>query len=345
MRAQAERRSVIRQRGGGRGFIRSTGMAVPEKVVTNADLEKVVDTTDEWIRTRSGIRERRMCAEGQHTADLAAEAGTKALAEAGLDPLDVEIIILSTATPDHLLPATACETQARMGADHAAGFDISAACAGWIYGLTIADGLIATAGYRNVLVIGAEKMSAILDYSDRTTCVLFGDGAGAALVGPGEDETHRGSGLLATHMKTDGRHARLLWRPAGGAALPSSPDTQADRLEYVKQEGREVFKSAVLAMEESSRIVLDAAGLTIDDVDLVIPHQANSRIIDAVADRLAVPMERVFVNIDRYGNTSSASIPIALDEARRQGRTGPGDTILMTAFGGGLAWGATLLRL
>ncbi|HUP00691.1 MAG TPA: beta-ketoacyl-ACP synthase III [Gemmatimonadota bacterium] len=343
MRAQAERLPLLKPHG--RGFVRSTGMAVPERVVTNDDLARIVDTSDEWIRTRSGIRERRMCAEGQNTADLAAEAGLKALEEAGVDPLEVEVIILSTATPDHLLPATACETQARMGADRAAGFDISAACAGWIYGLTIADGLLTTGVYQNVLVIGAEKMSAILDYTDRTTCVLFGDGAGAALLGPGDDPADGGSGLLATHMQTDGRQAEILWRPAGGAAMPSTLETQAERLEYVKQEGREVFKSAVLAMEESSRIVLHRAGLTIDEVDWVIPHQANIRIIDAVAKRLNVPMSRVFVNIDRYGNTSSASIPIALDEARKQGRTGVGDTILMTAFGGGLAWGAALLRL
>ncbi len=345
MRAQAEGQLLDRSERRTRGFLRATGMAVPDKVVTNSDLEKIVETSDEWIRTRSGIRERRMCAEGENTADLAAEAGAKALEEAGVDPLDVEIIIVSTATPDHLLPATACEAQARLGADRAAAFDISAACAGWLYGVTLADGLLATGAYDNVLVIGAEKMSAILDYTDRSTCVLFGDGAGAALLGPGGDPRDGGSGLLATHMQTDGRQARLLWRPAGGAALPSTPETQGARLEYVKQEGREIFRRAVLAMEESSRIVLDRAGLSIADVDLVVPHQANKRIIDAVAERLDVPMERIYVNIDRYGNTSSASIPIALDEARREGRAGEGDIVLMTAFGGGLAWGAVLLRL
>jgi 3-oxoacyl-[acyl-carrier-protein] synthase-3 len=321
------------------GFIRGTGMAVPDRVVTNADLEKIVDTTDEWIRTRSGIRERRMCEEGQNTADMAALAARRALESAGVDPLDVDVLILSTATPDHLLPSTACETQARIGAHRAAAFDISAACAGWLYGLTIAHGLIRSGSHRHVLVVGAEKMSAIIDYSDRATCVLFGDGAGAALVG-GD-----GSGLLASHIQTDGRFAQLLWRPAGGAALPSTPETQAQRLEYVKQEGREVFKRAVLAMEESSRAVLARTGLGIADVDLVIPHQANIRIIESLAKRLDVPSERVFINIDRYGNTSSASIPIALDEAVRQGRVGRGDTILMTAFGGGLAWGSILLRL
>jgi 3-oxoacyl-[acyl-carrier-protein] synthase-3 len=344
MRTWAQRHLMTEPRSHQRGFVRSTGMAVPDRVVTNADFEKILDTSDEWIRTRSGIRERRMCAEGQNTADLAAGAGSRALESAGVDPLDVEVIILSTATPDHLLPATACETQALLGADRAAAFDISAACAGWLYGITLADGLLTTGAFENVLVIGAEKMSAIIDYTDRATCVLFGDGAGAALLGPG-DRSGRGSGLLATHMQTDGRRSELLWRPAGGVAMPSTPETQAQRLEYVKQEGREIFKTAVLAMEESSRIVLDRAGLSIDDVDIVVPHQANLRIIEGVAKRLGVPMERVYVNIDRYGNTSSASIPIALDEARREGRAGEGDTVLMTAFGGGLAWGSVLLRL
>ncbi len=320
------------------GFVRGTGMAVPDRVVTNADLEKIVDTTDEWIRTRSGIRERRMCEEGQNTADLAAEACRNALEAAAMDPLDVDVIVLSTATPDHLLPSTACETQARIGAHRAAAFDISAACAGWLYGLTIANGLLRSGSHRQALVVGAEKMSAIIDYGDRATCVLFGDGAGAVAVGPE-------GGLLASHIQTDGRFAQLLWRPAGGAAMPSTPETQAQRLEFVKQEGREVFKCAVLAMEESSRAVLARAGLGMSDIDLVVPHQANIRIIEALAKRLAVPMERVYVNIDRFGNTSSASIPIALDEVVRQGRVSRGDTILMTAFGGGLAWGSVLLRI
>ena len=256
-----------------------------------------------------------------------------------MDPLDVDVIVLSTATPDHLLPSTACETQARIGAHRAAAFDISAACAGWLYGLTIANGLIRSGSHRHALVVGSEKMSAIIDYSDRATCVLFGDGAGAVAVGP------EGHGLLASHIQTDGRFAQLLWRPAGGAAMPSTPETQAQRLEFVKQEGREVFKRAVLAMEESSHAVLARAGIGIDEVDLVIPHQANIRIIEALAKRLAVPMDRLYVNIDRYGNTSSASIPIALDEVVRQGRVTRGDTILMTAFGGGLAWGSVLLRI
>jgi 3-oxoacyl-[acyl-carrier-protein] synthase-3 len=327
-----------------RGVVQGTGLAVPERILTNAELEKMVDTTDEWIRTRSGIRERRICAPGQHTRDLAAEAGSKALEEAEVDPADVDVVIVSTATPDHLLPSTACEAQPLIGCNNAACFDISAACAGWVYGLALADGLLATRLYRHILVIGAEKMSAIIDYTDRTTCVLFGDGAGAALIGPpgsGSDD----SGILATHMQTDGTRATMLWRPAGGAAMPSSEETRAERLEYVKQEGREVFKSAVLAMEESSRIALDRAGLDMNDVDLVIPHQANIRIIHAVGSRLGVPDDKVYVNIDRYGNTSSASIPIGLDEARAEGRVGPGSTILMTAFGGGFAWGSVVLRL
>jgi 3-oxoacyl-[acyl-carrier-protein] synthase-3 len=325
-----------------RAVIRATGMSVPDKIVTNADFERIVDTSDEWITTRTGIKERRMCASGENTADMAAEAARRTLDEAELGPEDVDVLILSTATPDHLLPATACETQALLGCENAAAFDISAACAGWLYGISLADALITSGMHENVLVIGSEKMSAILDYTDRTTCVLFGDGAGAALVTPGEGN---GSGILATHMRTNGRQARLLWRPAGGAALPSTDETRSGRMEFVKQEGREIFKQAVVSMDESCRRVLETAGLNISEVDLVIPHQANIRIIEAVAKRLGVEDGRVFINIDRYGNTSSASIPIALDEARRQGRIGEGSMILMTAFGGGLSWGASLVVL
>ena len=325
-----------------RSIIAATGMTVPEKVVTNADFERIVDTSDEWITTRTGIKERRMCADGQNTADMAADAGRKALEEAGLAPADVDVLILSTATPDHLLPATACETQALLGLENAVAFDISAACAGWLYGITLVDALLTSGLYENGLVIGAEKMSAILDYTDRTTCVLFGDGAGAGLVVPGDGD---GRGILASHMRTNGRQANLLWRPAGGAAMPSTDATRSEGMEYVKQEGREIFKQAVTCMEDACRRVLEIAGMTIADVDLVIPHQANIRIIEGVAKRLGVENERVFVNIDRYGNTSSASIPIAFDEARRQGRAGPGSTVLMTAFGGGLAWGSALIKL
>jgi 3-oxoacyl-[acyl-carrier-protein] synthase-3 len=317
-------------------------MSVPDKIVTNADFERIVDTSDEWITTRTGIKERRMCASGQNTADMAAEAARRTLDEAELGPADVDVLILSTATPDHLLPATACETQALLGCENAAAFDISAACAGWLYGISLADALITSGMHENVLVIGSEKMSAILDYTDRTTCVLFGDGAGAALVTPGGGN---GRGILATHMRTNGRQARLLWRPAGGAALPSTDETRSDRMEFVKQEGREIFKQAVVCMDESCRRVLETAGLNISEVDLVIPHQANIRIIEAVTKRLGVEDGRVFINIDRYGNTSSASIPIALDEARREGRIGEGSMILMTAFGGGLSWGASLVVL
>jgi 3-oxoacyl-[acyl-carrier-protein] synthase-3 len=323
-------------------LIRATGMSVPEKVVTNADFESIVDTSDEWITTRTGIKERRICAENQNTADMAAAAGRVTLADAGLDPEDVDVLILSTATPDHLLPATACEAQAMVGCENAAAFDISAACAGWLYGVSLADALITSGAHDNVLVIGSEKMSAILDYTDRTTCVLFGDGAGAALVTRSGGD---GRGILGTHMRTNGRHARLLWRPAGGAAMPSTDETRSERMEFVKQEGREIFKQAVMCMEDACLRVLDATDRRISDIDLVIPHQANIRIIDSLAGRLDVESDRVFVNIDRYGNTSSASIPIALDEARRQGRVGEGSTILMTAFGGGLAWGASVIVL
>lgn len=325
-----------------RAVIRATGMSVPDKIVTNADFERILDTSDEWITSRTGIKERRLCASDQNTADMAAEAARRTLEEADLAPEDIDVLILSTATPDHLLPATACETQALLGCENAAAFDISAACAGWLYGVSLADGLITAGMHENVLVIGSEKMSAILDYTDRTTCVLFGDGAGAALVTAGGGN---GRGILATHMRTNGRQARLLWRPAGGAAQPSTDETRSDRMEFVKQEGREIFKQAVVSMEESCHRVLEMTGLNISEVDLVIPHQANIRIIEAVAKRLDVEDGRVFINIDRYGNTSSASIPIALDEARRQGRIGEGSLILMTAFGGGLSWGASLVVL
>lgn len=325
-----------------RAVIRATGMSVPDKIVTNADFERILDTSDEWITSRTGIKERRLCANDQNTADMAAEAARRTLEEADLAPEDIDVLILSTATPDHLLPATACETQALLGCENAAAFDISAACAGWLYGVSLADGLITAGMHENVLVIGSEKMSAILDYTDRTTCVLFGDGAGAALVTAGGGN---GRGILATHMRTNGRQARLLWRPAGGAAQPSTDETRSDRMEFVKQEGREIFKQAVVSMEESCHRVLEMTGLNISEVDLVIPHQANIRIIEAVAKRLDVEDGRVFINIDRYGNTSSASIPIALDEARRQGRIGEGSLILMTAFGGGLSWGASLVVL
>jgi 3-oxoacyl-[acyl-carrier-protein] synthase III len=327
-----------------RGVVQGTGMAVPERIMTNAELEKIVDTTDEWITTRSGIKERHVCAPGEHTRDLAAAAGRKAMEDAGVDPAEVDVVIVSTATPDHLLPSTACEAQPLLGCHQAACFDVSAACAGWLYALTIADGLLCTRLYDKVLVIGAEKMSAIIDYTDRATCVLFGDGAGAALIGP-PGSGSGGSGILSSHMQTDGRQAQMLWRPAGGAEMPSTEATRTERLEFVKQEGREVFKSAVLAMEESSRIALDRARLTMDQIDLVIPHQANIRIIHAVGSRLEVPDEKVYVNIDRYGNTSSASIPICLAEACAEGRVGPGANILMTAFGGGFAWGSVVLRL
>jgi len=355
MATQSRRSSearVAKVEGRPRGVLRSTGMSVPSKVVTNHDMEKIVETSDEWITTRSGIKERRMCAEDQNTSDLAAEAGKRAIQAAGIDPEEIEVVILSTATPDHLLPSTACEAQAKMGVHNAAGFDVSAACSGWLYGVTIADGLIATGAYRNVLVIGAEKMSAIIDYSDRATCVLFGDGAGAALFVPAEEEigAYDGDGLprrglVATHMRSDGRKMELLWRPAGGAAMPSTDETRHERMEFVKQEGRELFRQAVSSMVDSCGIVLGKAGMTVEDIDMVVPHQANIRIIEAVSKRLGVPLERVFVNIDRYGNTSSASIPICLDEMVRQGVASEGDTLLLSAFGGGLAWGSAILRL
>ncbi|HEY7461976.1 MAG TPA: beta-ketoacyl-ACP synthase III [Gemmatimonadota bacterium] len=321
-----------------------TGMKVPERVLANVDFERMVETTDEWITTRTGIKERHVCAEGEHAADLGAQAALAACGEAGLAPADLELIVCSTSTPDHLLPSTACEIQARLGARRAGCFDVQAACSGFIYASAVAEGLLTTGAYRNALVVAAEKMSAITDYTDRATCVLFGDGGGAALLAPVEGDAG-GPGILSSVLRTDGTQMELLWRPAGGAARPSTPGTLARKDELLKQEGRQVYKHAVRAMTESSREAIELAGLTLADVDWVIPHQANLRIIEGVASQLGVPMSKMYVNIDRYGNTSSATIPIALDEGRRSGLFKPGQVLLLAAFGSGFTWGAQLVRL
>jgi len=324
-----------------RATITGVGSCVPERVVTNFDLEKMVDTTDEWIRTRTGIRERRVAAEDQATSDLAVVAARRALEEARLDPADLDLIIVATVTPDMPFPATACIVQDRLGASRAAALDLETACSGFVYALATGAQFIETGLYNNVLVIGAETLSKIVDWTDRRTCVLLGDGAGAVVLQPALAEDQ---GLLSFHLGADGGGADLLKQPAGGSRLPASEETVRSRLHYVHMNGREVFKFAVKVMGEAAQAALEKCGLGFADVDYYIPHQANYRIIEASARRFGLPMERVYVNIDRYGNTSAASIPVALDEAVDQGRIRPGDLVLLVAFGGGLTWGAAVCR-
>ena len=318
--------------------ITGLGTYSPSGVLTNADFERMLETSDTWIRERTGISERHIASKEETTAVMAREASLVALAEAGLGPLDLDVIILSTATPDRPLPSVACDLQAFLGARNAAAFDIGAACTGWLYGLVVAESLIASGFARHVLVTGSEKLSAITDYTDRSTAVLFGDGAGAAVLTASEG----GRGILAAHLKSDGTLAELLYRPGGGTSAPPSEQMLKDRSYFIKMAGREVFKSAVRSMADAADRALEQAGITGEQVDLLIPHQANIRIIEATAQRAHIPMERVFVNVEHTGNTSSASIPLALDEARRTGRLQPGMTVLLVAFGAGFTWGSIL---
>ncbi len=318
----------------------STGSAVPDKVLTNFDLEKMVDTTDEWIRTRTGIRERRIADENTATSDLVIEASKRAMKEAGVGPGDLDAIIVGTVTPDMLFPSTACFVQKGLGIKDIPAFDVSAACSGFIYGLEIAQGLITNNTSQLILLAGAETLSKILDWTDRSTCVLFGDGAGACVLTGTEDD----KGVLSIHLGADGSLGDLLKQPAGGSRYPASHETVEKKLHYVKMKGNDVFKYAVRAMEQSGIKALEKANLTCQDVDLLIPHQANLRIIQATAKRLGLPMEKVLVNIDRFGNISAGSIPIALDEANRRSLIKEGDIVLLDAFGGGFTWGAAVIR-
>lgn len=321
--------------------ITGTGSALPDRILSNADLERMVETSDEWITTRTGIKERRIAADHEYTSTLAAEAARRALQAAGISPHKLDLIILATVTPDFPFPATACIVQQELGAVNAAAFDISAACSGFVYGLSIAAAQIRSGAARTVLVIGAEVLSRIVDWSDRNTCILFGDGAGAAVVEAGEG----GGGILSTHLFTNGAHWQTLHQPGCGNRNPASRQATIDeRLFFIRMDGNEVFKHAVRGMEEAACTALNANGMTPDDVSLFIPHQANRRIIDAIARRLGMGEDRVHVNLDRYGNTSSASIPITLDEASRQGRLSPGDILLLDAFGGGFTYGSALIR-
>jgi 3-oxoacyl-[acyl-carrier-protein] synthase-3 len=316
------------------------GTFIPNGVLTNADFERMLDTSDTWIRERTGISERHIASREETAAVMAREASIRALAEAGLDPLDLDVIILSTATPDRPLPSVACDLQALLGAKNAAAFDIGAACTGWLYGLVVAESMLAAGFAKRILVTGSEKLSAITDYTDRSTAVLFGDGAGAAVV-TASDGTR---GILAAHLKSDGALAELLYRPGGGSLEPPSEQMLKNRSYFIKMAGREVFKSAVRSMADAADHALEQAGISGEQVDLLIPHQANIRIIEATAKHAHIPMERVVVNVDHTGNTSSASIPLALDEARRSGRLQPGMTVLLVAFGAGFTWGSILLK-
>jgi 3-oxoacyl-[acyl-carrier-protein] synthase-3 len=318
-----------------------TGASVPDRVLTNADLERIVSTSDEWIVTRTGISERRIAADTQATSDLAEQAARRALEAAGVDPLDVELIVVCTVTPDMFFPSTGCVLQDRLGASHAAAFDLSAACSGFIYGLSVANAYLRTGVMRNILVIGAETLSKVVDWNDRATCVLFADGAGAALV----QRTTGESRILSTHLYADGSKGKQLIIPGGGSRHPISQKVLDENLAKIKMaNGNEVFKVAVRSMEEAALAALKANGAEVSDIDLFVPHQANARIIYAVAQRLGLPKERIVVNIGRFGNTSAASIPLALDEAVRTGRLKSGDLLLLAAFGGGLTWGSALIR-
>jgi len=313
---------------------------VPPKVLTNFDLEKMVDTSDEWIRTRTGIQERRIAEPGVASSDLAVESARRALESAGMQATEVGLIIVATVTPDMSFPCTASLLQEMLGATGAVAFDLVVGCTGFVYGLAAAREMIAAGAYERALVVGAEMLSRITDWQDRRTCVLFGDAAGSAILAPVEE----GRGILAYSLGNDGTNADALKLPAGGSRLPASAETVANRQHYLTMNGQEVFKFAVRAMVESSEEVVRRAGLTMSDIAVVIPHQANLRIIEAAAKRMELPIERFECNIDRYGNTSAATIPLALDEAVRAGRIKSGDYILLSVFGAGLAWGSMVLR-
>ncbi len=319
--------------------ITGTGSYAPAKVLTNADLERMVATSDEWIRERTGIRERHIAGAGEACSDLAVQAGKRALAAAGLPATELDMVLVATCTGDYPLPSTACLVQHQLGATKAAACDIAAACCGFVYALSVADAYVKT-GMRHVLVIGSEVMSAITDWTDRNTCVLFGDGAGAAVVSAGDGER----GILSTHLRSDGNLNELIAVPGGGSRMPPSEKTIAERMQCIKMKGHETFKVAVRNLEEIARETLAANHLRVEDLDLYVPHQANFRILTAVMERLGLPAEKVMLNLDRYGNTSAASIPIALDEAVRAGRIRDGSLVMLGAFGAGLTWASAMIR-
>jgi len=321
--------------------ILSTGSYLPEKILTNADLEKMVQTSDEWITTRTGIKERRIADAATATSDLALAAARKALAEGGVNAADIDALIVATITPDMFFPSTACFVQKSLGAMNAIAFDLSAACSGFLYGLSIAKSYIESGAYRTILLIGAESLSRVTDWQDRNTCILFGDGAGAMLLGRSEGQNQ----IRAVYLGADGNYANLLQLPGGGSRNPSTAQTVEQRLHYMKMEGKEVFKVAVTKMAEAAEKALALAGNRQDELALLIPHQANRRIIEAIARRMEMPMEKVFVNLHKYGNVSAATTIIALDEALKEGRVKAGDLVELVAFGGGFTWGAAVLQM
>lgn len=323
-----------------RSRIISTGSYLPEKVLSNSEMEKMLDTSDEWITERTGIKERRIADSTQAASDLAYEASRIALERAGLGPEDIDLIIVATITGDMPFPSTACFLQDKLGATNAAGFDINAACSGFLYSLYIADSFIKSGKHRRILVAGTEVLSKITDWDDRRTCVIFGDGAGAVIVGPSDDD----SGLLSININSDGKMWDLIHVPGGGSRNPVSQSSIEQRMHYIKMKGNETFKVAVRTLEDIALKTLEENNIDPSSLSLLIPHQANLRIIQATADRLKVPMDKVFINLDKYGNTSAASIPIALDEALQSGRIKEGDYILLEAFGGGLTWASALIK-
>jgi len=327
---------MVNQRAG----ILGTGHSYPEGILTNADLAQMVETSDEWITTRTGIKQRRKAAPNEYTSLFAVRAARQAIERARLDPTDIDLLLCATVTPDQILPSTGCIVQAELGAHNAAAMDIVAACSGFLYGVSLADSMIRTGQVRNAVVVGAEILTQYVDYTDRKTCVLFGDGAGAAVLGP----VDASRGILASKIRSDGRFEEQLYSPGGGTRKRPTPETLAAGDHYFKMKGNELFKVAVRSMAEISREVLEQAGAKSDDISLFIPHQANQRITEAVADRLNVDSSKVYSNIAVHGNTSSASIPIALDECVESGRIKPGDLVLLASFGGGVTWGAVLMR-
>jgi len=328
--SSAQRRSVIL----------GTGSELPSKVVTNHDLEKMVETSDEWITVRTGIKERRVLEAGKGNADMAFRAAQRALNDAHMQATDLDAIIMGTVTPDYPFPSSACVLEDMLGARNVFSFDVGAACSGFLNALSVADSFIRTGQINKALVVGSDALSRLLNWQDRGTCILFGDGAGAVVLGASQN----GSGILSTRLRTDGSYVKTLYVPAGGSLKPATPETVQRNEHTITMNGKEVFKIAVRSMEEISRQALIEADVQVSEVALVIPHQANRRIIVALAERLGIAMERVMVNLDKYGNTSAASIPVALDEAKRQGRIKPGDIVLLNAFGAGFAWGAAVIK-
>jgi 3-oxoacyl-[acyl-carrier-protein] synthase-3 len=323
--------------------ISGTGSYLPDKILSNEDLEKIVDTSDEWITTRTGIKERRIAADTQSTSDLATEAAIAAMSDAKLTSNEIDLIIVATISPDAFFPSTACYVQKNIGAINALCFDVSAACSGFLYAMQIAENFISSGQRKNALIIGAEKLSSMVDWEDRNTCVLFGDGAGAAILTADEENEGRKK-ILASVLGSDGRQTDILHVPGGGSACPITPDNADQKLNAIRMQGREVYKYAVNAMRRAAEQVLEKSQMKVEDVDKLIPHQANLRIIEAITDRMGIPSERTFVNLDKYGNTSAAAVAIALDEANKTQSIKKGDIVLLVAFGAGLTWASSLLK-